>query len=506
MLKAILTLDIGTTACKAIVFDLEGRILAEQGKEYPIYQEKPTWAQQDPDDWWGAAVSTVKGCIASLEDMPEIIAIGLSSQRETVVPIDREGNKLDDAILWMDRRAKGQAEELVDHYGRENLHRMTGMIPDSTFTATKLLWYKENRPEIIQKAYKFLQPKEYIAYKLTGECATDYSLASRTMMLDVKNRCWIKDIFDYIGVKEEQFPPIKYSDEVVGYVKDDVAPLMGIRSGIPVVVGGGDRQCEALGAGIFGNRAMESTGTTTNVSMGTDVLVDQVDERVIISCHVLRGHWLIEQGMTTSGTINRWFRDNFCAMETSVAGEIGERDYALIDRELAMSSPGAGGLVLLPFFMGAKSTRWNASARGALLGLTLNTKKRDIGRAILEGVAYEIRACLDILQSMGLSVDEIVAMGGGAKGALWNQIKADVCGRPIKVPAVTDAASLGAMILAGTGVGVFGDAKACSKRLNGIVKEYLPDGGNYRLYSKLYGIYNEIYKALEPIYDKLAEI
>ncbi|SHE74624.1 xylulokinase [Caldanaerobius fijiensis DSM 17918] len=505
-MKAILTLDIGTTACKSMVFDTNGKILAEESQEYPIYQEKPTWAQQNPDEWWGAVISTVKKCIASLKEEPEIVAIGLSSQRETVVPVDKNGEKLDDAILWMDRRAKEQAEELAEYYGKENLHRITGMIPDSTFTATKLLWYKRNRPEIIKRAYKFLQPKEYIAYKLTGEYATDYSLASRTMMLDVKSRSWFKDIFDYIGVDIEQLPPIKHSDEIAGYVKDEAAALLGIKSGIPVVVGGGDRQCEALGAGIFGNRAMESTGTTTNVSMGTDKFVEEIDERVIISCHVLRDHWLIEQGMTTSGTINRWYRDNFCAIERLVASDIGERDYAIIDKELAMSPPGANKLLLLPFFMGAKSTRWNSNARGVLLGLTLNTQKRDIGRAILEGVAYEIRACLDILKSMGLSIDEIVVMGGGAKGALWNQIKADVCGRPIRVPMVTDAASLGAMILAGTGVGVFDDAKACSKRLNNIVKEYLPDEDNYKLYSKLYSIYNELYEVLEPIYNKLANI
>lgn len=505
-MQAILTLDIGTTACKAMLFDIEGRILAEGNQEYPIYQEKATWAQQDPDDWWDAVINTVKKCIASVKELPEIIAIGLSSQRETVVPLDKNGDKLDDAILWMDRRAKEQAEELASYYGRENLHHITGMIPDSTFTATKLLWYRQNKPDILKKAYKFLQPKEYIAYKLTGEYATDYSLASRTMMLDVKNRKWFKDIFDYIGINIEQMPPIKYSDEIVGYLKNDVATVLGLKSGIPVVVGGGDRQCEALGAGIFGGRAMESTGTTTNVSMGTDTFVDKIDERVIVSCHVLRDHWLIEQGMTTSGTINRWFRDNFCTIEAIVADEIGERDYALIDKELALSPPGADKLLLLPFFMGAKSTRWNANARGVLLGLTLNTKKRDVGRAILEGVAYEVRACLDILRFMGLTVQEIVVMGGGAKGALWNQIKADVCGRPIKVPVVTDAASLGAMILAGTGVGVFEDAKIYAEKLNTIVKEYLPDDDNYQLYSKLYDVYNELYQALVPIYDKLANI
>lgn len=504
-MDAVLTYDIGTTAIKTILFDTKGAILAEAGMEYPTIQPKPTWAEQDPDDWWNAVVSTTKDVLNKYENA-DILAIGLSSQRETVVPLDKDGFKLDNAILWMDRRAKDEANDLASVFGREYLHKLTGMISDSTFTVNKLLWYKNNKPEVLKDAFVFLQPKEYIAYKLTGSFATDYSIASRTMMLDIKNKKWADEIFDYVGISQSKMPDIKYSDEIMGRVTKNTSQILGIKEGVPVVTGGGDRQCEALGAGIFGNRAMESTGTTTNVSMGVDHMPDCLDQRVIVSMHVIRDSYLIEQGMTTSGSINKWFRDNFCKMETMVAKEIGERDYRFIDRELEKSPPGANKLIALPYFMGAKSTRWDPDSRGVFFGLTLDSTKADMGRAILESVGYEIRACLDILESMNINADEIVAMGGGAKSSLWCHIKADITGKKYKIPRVTDSSSLGAMILACKGIGLYDDIKRYSVKLNNIVGEYDALNSNHIYYNQLYEVYSQVYESLAPVFKKLSEI
>ena len=347
-LELILTYDIGTTACKSVLFGLDGTVVAMAEQEYPTRHPDPMWAEQDPDDWWNAVVSTTRFLMKGREDAA-IIGIGLSSQRETIVPVDRQGNKLADAILWMDRRTAKEAQDLASHFGRENLHRVTGMIPDATFSATKLWWLNKNHPDIVRRAHCFLQPKEYVCLKLTGQFTTDYSLASRTMMLDTRRLCWFDDIFDVIGISKDQMPPIYHSDEVVGTVTPEAARLLSIDPGVPVVAGGGDRQCEALGAGIFGDRAMESTGTTSNISCASDHVLEDLDIRVVCSVHTIRGHWLIEQGLTTSGSILRWFRDTFCQEEAAEAASRGVSAYSIIDRQITETPPGSKKLVMLRF-------------------------------------------------------------------------------------------------------------------------------------------------------------
>lgn len=501
----ILTYDIGTTACKSALFSIDGTVVAMAEREYRTRHPKPMWAEQDPDDWWAAVVSTTRLLMEGREDAT-ILGIGLSSQRETVVPVDRDGNKLADAILWMDRRTAKEAQDLASHFGRESLHRVTGMIPDATFSATKLWWLRKNYPDIVKRAYCFLQPKEYVCLKLTGRFATDYSLASRTMMLDTRRLCWFDDVFEVIGISKDQMPPIYHSDDVVGKVTPEAARSLSIDPGIPVVAGGGDRQCEALGAGIFGDRAMESTGTTSNISCASDHVTEDLDIRVVCSAHTIRGHWLIEQGLTTSGSILRWFRDTLWCEEAAESAARGVSAYKIIDEKVAESSPGSKRLLLLPFFMGAKSTRWNPLARGAWLGVTLGHGRAEFARSIMEGVAYELRACLDILNGMGLEPLQIVSMGGGSRGDVWNQIRADVTGRPVYVPRVSDAASFGAMILAGKGAGVLDDLSEASATLNAPQRSYHPNPEAKAIYDQLYPIYNDFYASVENLFERLESV
>lgn len=504
-MELILTYDIGTTACKSVLFGLDGTVVAMAEQEYPTRHPQPMWAEQDPDDWWNAVVSTTRSLMKAREDA-KIVGIGLSSQRETIVPVDRQGNKLADAILWMDRRTAKEAQDLASHFGRENLHRVTGMIPDATFSATKLWWLSKNYPDVVRGAHCFLQPKEYVCLKLTGKFATDYSLASRTMMLDTRRLCWCDDVFKLVGVSKDQMPPIYHSDEVVGTVTSEAAQLLSIEPGVPVVAGGGDRQCEALGAGIFGDRAMESTGTTSNISCASDHVIEDLDIRVVCSVHTIRGHWLIEQGLTTSGSILRWFRDTFCQEEAAEAASRGVSAYSIIDRQITETPPGSKKLLMLPFFMGAKATRWNPLARGAWLGVTLGHSKAEFARSIMEGVAYELRACLDILNKMGLEPAHIVSMGGGSRGDVWNQIRADVAGRPVYVPRVSDAASFGAMMLACKGAGVIDDLTKASTTLNPPQRVYRPDPAAKAVYDQLYPIYNDFYASVESLFERLEAV
>ncbi len=503
-MQGILTFDLGTTACKTTLFDLKGQILAQAEKEYLLYHPQPMWAEQEAEDWWEAAVETCRQVLAGQE--AEVLGIGLSSQRETMVPISKDGKPLSRAIVWMDRRAHREAEELSRQAGRENLHQRTGMIPDSTFSATKLFWWQRHAQAIMREAVTFLQPKEYLAFRLTGVAATEPSLASRTMLYDIRKGEWCQDLVELVGLRPEQLPPLVSSTDVVGKLTAQAAEILGLPSGVPVVAGGGDRQCEALGAGISGQLAMESTGTTSNLSFATAQLPAELDARVVSSCHALPGQWLIEQGLTTTGSILRWYRDNFAGPERMAAEDLGISTYDLISRQAANAKAGANKLLLLPFFMGAKATRWNPDARGVVFGLTLDHGRKELARAVMEGVAYELRACLDVLAGMKMLPERIVLMGGGSKGELWNQIKANVTGFAVGLPRQTEAASLGAFILAGAGIGLFLDPAATSQSINPVVRHFEVNRREKETYDGLYAIYNELYEATEKLTHRLAQL
>ena len=503
-MQGILTFDLGTTACKTTLFNLKGEVVAQAEKEYPLYHPEPMWAEQEADDWWDAAVETARQVLS--QGNYEIVGIGLSSQRETMVPVGKDGRPLSRAIVWMDRRAHKEGEEMARQVGRENLHQRTGMIPDSTFSATKLFWWHRNMPEIIKEAVTFLQPKEYLAYRLTGVAATEPSLASRTMLYDIRQGTWCEDLVAMVGLRVEQLPRLVASTDVVGKLTDEAAAVFGLPSGVPVVAGGGDRQCEALGAGISGKLAMESTGTTSNLSFATTALPDKLDPRVVSSCHTLPGQWLIEQGLTTTGSILRWYRDNFEGHERIAANDLGVSTYELNSSQAAQAKAGANKLLLLPFFMGSKATRWNPDARGAIFGLTLDHGRKELARAVMEGVAFELRACLDVLRGMNMLPERIVLMGGGSKGKLWNQIKANVTGFSVGLPKQTEAASLGAFILAGAGIGLFSDPAATSLSLNPVVSHFEVDPKEKAIYDGLYPLYNKLYEVTEEITHQLAKL
>ncbi len=499
MKEMILTYDLGTSALKTVLFDLEGEIVALVNKEYPTYQPKPLWAEQKADHWWEALLYSTKKILSSLNESYKIIGIGLTSQRQTIIPIGSDGDQLHNAILWMDARAKEQTGKLINHFDAHWLHQNTGMIPDTAFTAPKILWLKEHHPEIVRGTKKFLQPRDFLAYKLTGKMSEDHSLASRTMMYDIGKSDWNEQIIKYVGVKREQLPELTFSDSVIGAVSKQAAEKIGLQQGIPVIAGGGDRSCEALGAGISGESVIESTGTTSNISYALGELPDEIEEKVLCSAHVLRDSWFLEQPLNGTGAILRWYRDNIFNSDESTESK---SDYSDIDKKIALSPVGANNLLLLPFFMGTRSTRWNPDARGVLFGLTLSHKREDIGRAILEGVAYELRACIETFQDMGIDPKEIVVTGGGSKSSLWNHIKADITGKPVKVPSGKEASSRGVMLLVRSALGL--STEDISKDMNS--NRYEPKRINTEKYDRYYHLYNQLYESVKNLYSEVQKI
>ena len=491
-MDTLLTLDLGTTGCKVCLWDTQGTLLSAADHGYPIHHPEPDWAEQDSADWWNAAVTAARRCLAG-QNPSDIAAIGLSSQREGVVPIDKDGQPLARCIIWMDRRCRPQCARLGEEFGEPFLHSHTGVAPDPNYTACKLLWLRENQPDLLNRATMFLQPRDFLYYRLTGAPAMDYTLASRTMMLDLRRRCWWPDMFARVGIRTDQFPPLARSIDAPHRTSADAASALGIPTGIPVALGGGDRACEGVGAGLSGSRASDSTGTATQVSMVTEQLPENLG-RVPCGMHAVPGRYLFELGASTTASAMRWLRELFGMPPEGMAS---------LEQEAGQSPPGARNLMMFPFFMGARSTRWNPDARGLILGLSLGHTRGDIARALMEGVGYEVATCLDGLRDIGVTPGELVVIGGGARSDLWAQIKADVLGVPVYRPRYTEAASLGAAILAATAVGLVNDPEATARVWNPPVETFTPNleaGGVYRDRRRLF---EGIYTALLPLYPRL---
>jgi xylulokinase len=490
-MPTLLTFDLGTTACKACLWDTRGRLLAAAEAGYPIHHPRPDWAEQDAADWWNAAVEAGRECLAG-RDASRIAAIGLSSQREGVVPLGPDGLPLARCVIWMDRRCRPQSAKLGEEFGEAFLHRHTGLAPDPNYTACKLLWLREHEPALLDRTDVFLQPRDYLYYRLTGERVTDYSLATRTMMLDIRRRVWWPEMLARVGVRPSQLPPLHTAIEAPYRVAAAAAAALRIPAGIPVALGAGDRACEAVGAGASGTRAVESTGTATQVSMATAQLPERLG-RVPRGLHAVPDRYLFELGITTTASALRWLRE--------LLG-LRPEETATLEREAGASPPGANGLLLFPFLMGARSTRWNPDARGLLLGFSLGHRRGDVARALMEGVGFEIATCLEGLRDLELHPAEVVLMGGGARSELWSRIKADVLGLPLLRPRHTEAASLGAAVLAARAVGLVDNLEAAAAEWNPIVQTVTP-GVAVAFYAERRRLFDEVYAALAPLYPRL---
>ncbi|GMA51645.1 xylulokinase [Alicyclobacillus contaminans] len=488
MQEAILAIDLGTSACKAVLFGADGSVLAHATIPYPTWRPDAVRAEQHPNDWWNAATLAVRR-VAATDERVCVRAIVLSSQRETVLPVDEHGNPVRSAMLWMDGRGLDEIASLRERFGR-SIHRWTGLVPSATYSAGKILWMRCHQPELFSATRHYLQPKDFLLYRMSGVLATDVTLASRTMLFNMETHTWQQELLDACGVTEKAFPPVYASDLVVAELRPDVALDWGLPSGIPIVLGGGDRACEVLGSGIQDGEVMESTGTTSNIACS--VLAPRFSERVTCSCHVIQGQWILEQGLSTTGAIVDWVRYL-----------LGHDNLQELDAAIDKSSPGAGGLLVLPFFMGARAPRWNPLAEGAIIGLTLAHTREDIVRAVVEGIAYELRFALETYGEMGIPVERIRLVGGGAYMDKWNQIKATVYQKHLAAPRWVHAASFGAYLLAARRLGwitSYGEGQAN----NPLTAIYHPDLKYVDLYDEGYQLYTQLNHQLEqqwPLLD-----
>jgi xylulokinase len=495
--------DLGTSSCKTVVFTADGRKVSEAQQEYPVLHPQPKWAEQDPKDWWSAAAKTVRESLKKASVKGEDIAgLSVDSQREAVVPISRQGEELYNSIIWLDNRTAPQTLRIRELIPQEKVLSETGVPITPVFSASKILWLKDNVPEAYEKAECFLCAKDYIVYRLTGEAATDYSMASRTMLFNVTKKAWSTEMCSTIGIGVDKLPVPKESVAVVGEVSAKASRETGLPKGLQVVNGGGDRPCECLGAGVTQPGTVNTgTGTGSVFEVPLDEPTIDVQGRVPCCAHVIPGMWEYEVIISTTGVALRWFRDTFGSEEKARAQKQGLDPYDVLTREAEKTELGSNGLFFYPYLAGVFLPRYDERARGVFFGINLSHSKGHFVRAILEGVAFQYLETFRLLEELGVKVNEISMVGGETRSQLWNQIKADVCGRRIRIPEVDDAAALGAALLAGTGVGQYTSLKKAAEQAVRNKSVFAPNLENHRLYANAYKNYRTVYSQVEKGYS-----
>jgi xylulokinase len=484
----LLTIDVGTTTTRCILFDLAGTPVAEAFREPEVYHPRINWTEAEPEDWWKATVAVIRDVLDQTATLgAPILGVGLCGLQHALVPIDRHGNPLSRSILWMDQRCQAQ----VDWLNREHCELIRKLQDadaalSTTYSAPKLRWLVENQPDLVRQTHKFLPAKDFIRFRLTGTLATDPYDAAGTWLLDRQTGQWSHEMLQLVGVPPDKMPPIHDATQVVGGVTSEAAGTTGLRSGTPVIVGSGDVLCTRMGANASDSgRACLYLGTAAWVSIPRP----DTRNRTI-------------KATATTGAALKWVAD---LLETGdlrpTARPADGSPYAALTQQAERVPAGSRGLIFLPHLMGERGPEPDPEARGVLFGLTLAHDRADITRAVLEGSAFQLRR---ILESCGLSgPGEMVAVGGGAKSALWLDIIADVTGLTLLVPRVVEAGALGAAILAGVGVGVYPDIREASHALVHIKSQHAPDGVNQDLYHQIFQIFLDLENRVAPLYGKL---
>lgn len=504
-MQYLIGIDIGTSGTKTVLFDTEGNVIASHTVEYPLYQPQNGWAEQQPSDWWNAAAETLRAVTAGV-DPADIRGIGLSGQMHGLVMLDEENEVIRPSIIWCDGRTAKECEEITQRVGQKRLIEITANPALTGFTASKILWVRNHEPENYARCRHILLPKDYIRFCLTGEYATEVSDASGMQLLDIGGRCWSKEVLQKLEIDLALLAKVYESPEITGYVTEKAAALTGLRPGTPVVGGAGDNAAAAVGTGVvLEGRAFTTIGTSGVVFAHTDHMVTDMGGRVHTFCCAVPGKWHVMGVTQGAGLSLKWFRDQFCHAEIDTAASMGRDPYYLMDQEAAQVPIGCNKLFFLPYLMGERTPHLDPNARGMFFGLSAMHTRRDMLRAVMEGVTYSLRDCLEVLREMGVSVSDMMACGGGGSSPLWRQMLSDVFECPIKTAASKEGPALGVAILAGVGAGIYPSVEEGCARVvrTGTVQQ--PDQTHLPAYRAAYGIYRQIYPAVRDVCHALAE-
>ncbi len=504
----LLGLDLGTSGIKALIMDEKAERITTSTVEYPLQTPKVNWAEQEPNDWWNGTVEAVKQVLdKSSVDPKDIKGIGLSGQMHGLVALDKEYNVLRPAILWCDQRTGKQCQYITEKIGAERLINLVSNPALTGFTAGKLIWVRENEPDIYDKIYKILLPKDYIRFCLTGEFATEVSDASGTLFLDVKNRKWSDELLDELDIDKDILPECFESSIVSGKVNAKASKETGLMEGTPVVGGGGDQAAQAVGTGIIKEGIISSTvGTSGVVFAASDEHHLDPGHTLHTFCHAVKGKWHLMGVMLSAGGSLRWLRDTLFNDLKAEAAKKGVDPYILMEEKAGEVPVGSEGLIFLPYLTGERAPYADPNARGVFFGLSLRHNDGHLVRSVLEGVAFGLRDSLEVIRGQNIKIEEIRGSGGGAKSPFWLQIQSDINNAPMTTINVTDGGALGVALLAGEGTGVYSSLEDACDTIIKVKSSTEPNKENVLKYNDYYAVYRSLYPALKDRFLELSKI
>ena len=483
-------IDLGTSACKLLLVSENGSILNTVTKEYPLSFPHPGWSEQKPEDWWDAVVTGVPELLQGF-DANDVAGIGSGGQMHGLVALDEEDNVIRPAILWNDGRTTEETDYLNNEIGKEKLSKLTGNIAFAGFTAPKILWLKANEPQNFAKIKKIMLPKDYIAYRLTGEFSTDYSDASGMLLLDVKNKCWSKEMLEICGVKEEWMPKLYESYEKTGTLKPDVAEELGFPAECIVAAGAGDNAAAAIGTGTVGagkcNLSLGTSGTLfiTSDKFGVD------PHNALHSFDHADGAYHLMGCMLSAASCNNWWMKDILHTD----------DFA--DEQKPLDEEGRLGenhVYFLPYLMGERSPHNDPSARASFIGMSMDTSRADMLQAVFEGVAYGLRDSLEVARSLGVAPERTTICGGGAKSPLWRKIVANIMNMKVDTVEVEEGPAYGGAILAAVADGCFNNVEEATAKIVKKKDTTEPDMVLVEKYEQGYQKFKKFYPALKGLF------
>lgn len=479
--------DLGTSAVKLLLMNEKGEILNITSKEYPIFFPKPGWSEQNPTDWWEKSVEGIKELTKDY-DKSQVVGISFGGQMHGLVILDENDEVIRPALLWNDGRTAAETDYLNKKIGKDKLSQYTANIAFTGFTAPKILWIKNNEPDNFAKIKKIMLPKDYLAYKMTGNHCTDASDASGMLLFDVKNRCWSKEMMEICSVKEEQLAKVYESYEAVGHLTPEAAEALGLSTDVVVAAGAGDNAAAAVGTGTVGDGSC-------NISLGTSgtIFISSknfgVDENnALHSFAHADGKYHLMGCMLSAASCNKWWMDTI----------IGTNDYA--KEQESITKLGENNVYFLPYLMGERSPHNDPDARGTFIGMTMDTTRSDMTQAVLEGVAFALRDSLEVARKLGIKIDRSKICGGGAKSPLWKKIIANVLNVKIDVIESEEGPALGGAMLAAVACKEFDSVEAAADAIVKITDTIEPDKKLVEAYNKKYNVFKQLYPQLKPIY------
>ncbi|MBD3184192.1 hypothetical protein GF312_18045 [Candidatus Poribacteria bacterium] len=501
---SLLGLDIGTTGCKAIVFSVKGKQLAHAYREYGVIYPRTGWSEIDPNKVWQSVKEVVNEAASQVKGDP-VKALAVTSMGEAFTPVKKDGTPLSNSMTYVDIRGVEQNHWWEEYFGKERIFQITGQPLHPGYSLPKLMWLRDEKPEVFYKSYKFLLYQDFAYFKMGLEPTIDYSLAGRTMAFDLNTNGWSEEMFSAVDIDPEVMATPRPSGEVVGVIPDSITEELGLPKGTVAVTGGHDQPVNALGGGVVSEGvAVDGMGSTECVTVGFYKPIlnkEMLEFNYPVYPHVKKGMYVSLAFSNTGGNLLRWYRDNFALDKVKEAEETGVDVYDLILKEVPHEPT---DVYVLPYFVGSGTPYFDPESKGVISGITLATTRGQFVKSLIEGITYELRLNLETLENAaGVKIDRLRAMGGGARSKMWLQLKADMTGKEVVSLAVSECGCLGAAMLAGVGIGEYDSVDQAVDALVSEVNVFEPNQEMYEKYSEKFSIYSEIYPTNRELLHKM---